>query len=54
VLAQHARRDAVLEDVALDLLRDARPLRLQLGSPRISASCAARSSATQHMSFEET
>ena len=55
VLAQHAVLEAVLEDVLLDLVRGRAPgWRSSSGSPRMSASLAARSSATQHMSFEDT
>jgi hypothetical protein len=45
---------SVLQDVGADLVGDGLPLLRQVGSARISASRAARSSATQLISFEET
>ena len=55
VLAQDAVAHAVLEDVGLDLVGDRLPSSCcSSGSPRISASLAARSSATQHISFDDT
>ena len=56
VLAQDAAvADAVLEDVGADLLGGRAPLcRLLAGRRGSRPACAARSSATQHMSFDET
>ena len=55
VLAEHAALgDAVLEDVGADLVGDRLPLLRQLALALELRSRAPRSSATQHISFEET
>ena len=55
VLAQHALVGRPMgEDVGADLLSGLAPLLRERASPRISARLAARSSATQHMSFDDT
>ena len=46
--------DAVREDVGPDLLRDGAHVVLQLGVAADLCELRARSSATQHISFEET